>query len=618
MYTKHFRLTELPFSIAPNPRYLYLSAQHREALAHLLYGIGVGGGFVVLTGEVGTGKTTLCRALLDQLPEDVDIALIFNPRLNSRELLAGICDELHIPYPGPRASLKQLIDALNGHLLDAHARGRRVIVLIDEAQNLRFDVLEQVRLLTNLETNQTKLLQIILVGQPELNQVLDRPNLRQLSQRITARYHLNPLTLAETRDYIRHRLKVAGGSEQEFTDAAMRAIHRRAGGIPRLINLMSDRALLGAYTLGKLRVTGPIARRASRELMPAGQRRNAWRVPGLLALLALTYAGAVWTKALPNPKTSLAWLHSLQGDIAAEQSAPKAKPTAAKPEPRVPESPAKTLPVKAPQPAEPPKPAVPAETSKPPIPADPPKPPMSAEQPKSPLPMEATKPVAPVELPKPPVPAEAPKPPEVKPPNFRELMVNPKFDRESAIRALLKTWDPKLALPAGDGCQSLAAQGYRCQIVQGAWVGFRNLNMPAVLEFKLPSGELRYAALLAQPDKQARLASGPQSELFELGDVLTYWTGNAWFIWKPPTRNETLIWPGTEATVIGWVRKMLGAPSAAGGREAVYDDKLKERVMAFQKAQGLKPDGIIGDQTLFYLQATEKAATIPRLSESRP
>lgn len=591
MYTQHFRLTELPFSIAPNPRYLYLSAKHREALAHLLYGIGVGGGFVVLTGEVGTGKTTLCRALLDQLPEDVDIALIFNPRLNSRELLAGICDELHIPYPGPRASLKLLIDALNGHLLDAHARGRRVIVLIDEAQNLRFDVLEQVRLLTNLETNQTKLLQIILVGQPELNQVLDRPNLRQLSQRITARYHLNPLTLAESRDYIRHRLKVAGGSEQEFTDGAMRAIHRRAHGIPRLINLMSDRALLGAYTLGKLRVNGPIARRASRELIPAGQRRNGWRVAGLLAVLALSYAGAVWTKALPNPKASLAWLHSLQGDIAAEPPVAKAKSAATKPEPRVPEKPAQTQPVKSPQPAETPKPALPAEQPKPPLPVEPPKPA---------------------------VPAQLPKPPEVKPLNFRELMVNPKFDRESAIRALLKAWDTKLALPTGDGCKLLAAQGYRCQSVQGAWVGFSHLNMPAVLEFKLPSGEMRYAALLAQPDKQARLASGQQSELFELGDVLTYWTGNAWFIWKPPTRNETLIWPGTEAPVMAWVRKILVAPTAAGGREAVYDDKLKERVIAFQKAQGLKPDGIIGDQTMFYLQANEKAAKIPRLSETRP
>ena len=599
MYTQHFRLTELPFSIAPNPRYLYLSAQHREALAHLLYGIGVGGGFVVLTGEVGTGKTTLCRALLDQLPEDVDIALIFNPRLNSRELLAGICDELHIPYPGPRASLKQLIDALNAYLLDAHARGRRVIVLIDEAQNLRFDVLEQVRLLTNLETNQTKLLQIILVGQPELNQVLDRPNLRQLSQRITARYHLNPLTLAETRDYIRHRMKVAGGSEQEFTDAAMRAIHRRSNGIPRLINLMSDRALLGAYTLGKLHVTGPIARRASRELIPVRQSQTGWRVTGLLAVLALTYAGAVWTKALPNPRESLAWLHSLQGHIVPEPPAAKSKAAVANPEKRVPETTAATPPVKSPPPAESPKP-LPVEPSKTPIPT---------EQAKTPLPVEPAKPSV---LP------PSPKPPEIVPPNFKALMANPKFDRESAIRALSRTWDPKLALPAGDGCELLSAQGYRCQNLQGSWVGFKNLNMPAVLEFKLPTGELRHAALLSQQDRRVRLASGQQAELFDLGDVLTYWTGNAWFIWKAPTREEKLIWPGTEAPVIAWVRKMLGAPSAAGGREAVYDDKLKERVMTFQKAQGLKPDGIIGDQTLFYLQATDKAARIPRLSETRP
>jgi len=173
MYAQHFNFSESPFSIAPDPRYLYLSNQHREALAHLMYGIGVGGGFVVLTGEVGTGKTTLCRCLLEQLPEDVDLALIFNPRLNPRELLATICDELHIPYPEKGLSLKTLIDLLNHHLLDTHARGRRTIVLIDEAQNLRFDVLEQIRLLTNLETNRDKLLQIILVGQPELNELLE-------------------------------------------------------------------------------------------------------------------------------------------------------------------------------------------------------------------------------------------------------------------------------------------------------------------------------------------------------------------------------------------------------------------------------------------------------------
>ncbi|MEY4685858.1 MAG: hypothetical protein RLZ25_2317 [Pseudomonadota bacterium] len=297
MYTQHFQLSELPFSIAPNPRYLFLSPQHREALAHLLYGISVGGGFVVLTGEVGMGKTTLCRALIDQLPEDVDIALVFNPRLNSRELLASICDELSIPYSGPKASLKSLIDALNRHLLDAHAKGRRVLVLIDEAQNLRFDVLEQVRLLTNLETNQHKLLQIILVGQPELNEILDRPNLRQLAQRITARYHLEPLSLGATQEYIRHRLKVADARNEIFSPAGMREVFKRSGGIPRLVNLIGDRALLGAYTLGKTTVDRRIVRRAAIELKGSGVGAKpslSLRTIGISGLLIALMGGAVW------------------------------------------------------------------------------------------------------------------------------------------------------------------------------------------------------------------------------------------------------------------------------------------------------------------------------------
>ena len=246
MYEQHFNFTAPPFSIAPNPRYVYLSPQHREALAHLLYGISIGGGFVVLTGEVGTGKTTLCRCLMEQLPEDVDIALIFNPRLNARELLASICDELKISNPGEKTSIRRLIDLLNHHLMDTHARGRRTIVLIDEAQNLSYDVLEQIRLLTNLETNVTKLLQIILVGQPELNTLLARPNLRQLSQRITARYHLLPLSLAETGAYISRRLAVSGVTRRIFSRLAVGRIHRLSVGIPRLINLICDRALLGA------------------------------------------------------------------------------------------------------------------------------------------------------------------------------------------------------------------------------------------------------------------------------------------------------------------------------------------------------------------------------------
>ncbi|HEY0748715.1 MAG TPA: AAA family ATPase [Steroidobacteraceae bacterium] len=267
MYTSFFGLTEKPFAITPDPRYLYLSERHAEALAHLLYGINESGGFIQLTGEVGTGKTTVVRTLLSRVPQHADVAVILNPRVTPVEFLLTICEELGLAIAeADRDSVKQLVDALNRRLLSAHAEGRRIIVLVDEAQNLSIDTLEQVRLLTNLETPTQKLLQIILIGQPELRELLDRTDLRQLAQRITGRYHLKPLSREETKGYVRHRLRVAGATEEIFTPGALVELHRLSLGIPRVINVACDRALLGAYTQETKRISASLVRRAAGEV----------------------------------------------------------------------------------------------------------------------------------------------------------------------------------------------------------------------------------------------------------------------------------------------------------------------------------------------------------------
>ena len=267
MYTSFFGLNEKPFAITPDPRYLYLSERHTEALAHLAYGISEAGGFIQLTGEVGTGKTTVLRSLLQQLPPHCDVALILNPRVTPAEFLLAICDELHVQVPaGSEGSVKALVDLLTHFLLDAHGRGRRIVLMVDEAQNLDADVLEQVRLLTNLETATQKLLQIILIGQPELREVLAEQELRQLAQRITGRYHLEALRKDETLAYIRHRTRVAGATRDLFTPGAQRELHRLSGGVPRIINVIADRALLGAYTREESIVNGALVRKAASEV----------------------------------------------------------------------------------------------------------------------------------------------------------------------------------------------------------------------------------------------------------------------------------------------------------------------------------------------------------------
>jgi general secretion pathway protein A len=303
MYESYFGLAEAPFSIAPDPRYLYMSQRHQEALAHLLYGVNGGGGFVLLTGEVGAGKTTVCRCLLDQIPESCDVAYIFNPKLTVTELLSTICTEFGITCQSGNPSVKVYVDCINDYLLDAHARGRHTVLIIDEAQNLSPDVLEQLRLLTNLETSQRKLLQIILLGQPELAAMLDRPELRQLAQRIIARYHLGPLDRHEVTAYVQHRLGVSGTQRRLFPVSLMGKLYRLSGGIPRLINLLCDRALLGTYAQSKERVDRATLRQAAHEVFhnPAARPRSLVG-PLLAALLASTLlAAAVYLPVAQSP-----------------------------------------------------------------------------------------------------------------------------------------------------------------------------------------------------------------------------------------------------------------------------------------------------------------------------
>ncbi len=295
MYKDYFGLRDDPFSIAPDPQFLYMSERHREALGHLVYGMKIDGGFVLLTGEVGTGKTTVCRCLLEQIPENSEVAFVFNPKLTVVELLETLCDELRIDYPPGNLSNKLFIDAINRFLIDAHSKGRKTVLIIDEAQSLSPSVLEQIRLLTNLETNKQKLLQVIMLGQPELKLMLEQPELRQLAQRITARYHLEPLPQNEIKAYVNHRLSVAGVERRLFPASTINKLYQLSGGIPRVINLLCDRALLGAYVREQQTVSPRLLTEAAHEVFGEQKKTNVWTSPSwrwLLLVLLITIGSA--------------------------------------------------------------------------------------------------------------------------------------------------------------------------------------------------------------------------------------------------------------------------------------------------------------------------------------
>jgi general secretion pathway protein A len=293
MYLSYFGLSDNPFSIAPNPDYLYMSPRHKEALAHLIFGLRESGGFVMLTGEVGTGKTTVSRKLMQQLPENTQVAMIINPTLSALELLGTLCDELGIEYKRKHASLKYFTDQILTKLAQNHEQGINTVLIVDEAQHLLPEVLEQLRLLTNLETNREKLLKVVLIGQPELQQLLKRNELRQLAQRITARYHLLPLTATEVGAYIGHRLGVADGDIRLFSKATIKTAFHITGGIPRVINLLCDRALTLAFTKQLNLVPEHLFVAAAEQILGddvVKQRQNRHRTISLLAVFAVAVA----------------------------------------------------------------------------------------------------------------------------------------------------------------------------------------------------------------------------------------------------------------------------------------------------------------------------------------
>jgi general secretion pathway protein A len=561
MYTSFFGLSEKPFAITPDPRYLYLSERHAEALAHLLYGINESGGFIQLTGEVGTGKTTVVRTLLSRVPHHADVAVILNPRVTPVEFLLTICEELGLEIAeADRDSVKQMVDALNRRLLSAHAEGRRIIVLVDEAQNLSIDVLEQVRLLTNLETPTQKLLQIILIGQPELRELLDRTDLRQLAQRITGRYHLMPLSREETKGYVRHRLRVAGATEDIFTPAALVELHRLSEGIPRVINVACDRALLGAYTQETKKISSGLVRRAAGEVY--GRRfLPTWLgwVVGSLALVAL--AGSLF----------VGWqLWRQSSPIFSAARAPKSA-AAARPATTSATTPA----------------ATPATTSATTAAAQPLLPPQAA-----------------------PVPA-----PKLASVNALLEANEANTTDAAAFRRLLSLWGTALS-DDRDPCGQAAKAGLSCLEQHGSWAQVRTLNRPAILTLTDERGQRHRVVLSSLDDKTATLNLGEHNEKVSIDDLSRDWFGEFTVVWKPKTSRARSLSLGMQGDEVRWLRRSLNALGGGASdpeHADVYDQELAIAVQNFQREHRLNVDGIAGVQTQVVLDTALADPTSPLL-----
>ncbi len=559
MYAPFFGLKHEPFSIAPDPRYLFMSERHREALAHLLYGVNGGGGFVLLSGEIGAGKTTVCRCFLEQIPRRTNVAYIFNPKLTVTELLQSVCEEFGIPKPvlaHAEATVKDYLDPLNEFLLKTHAVNQNNVLIIDEAQMLSADVLEQLRLLTNLETSERKLLQIILIGQPELRDLLARPELEQLAQRVIARFHLGALTADETERYIRHRLSVAGMTVAMPFDAnALARIHQLSRGVPRRINLLCDRALLGAYSAGSGQVDRAIVDKAAAEVFG--------REPGALPWLNLS------TDPRSRSRLSLA---ALAGAVLAAialvvYSLPRGAATGA--------------------------------TG------------TAAASAASATPNAGAAAVARAIASAPPVADTASAASASAPAFLTAADLQSRFntfarDEREAWRALAPLWqltlDAASAPPAdaADPCGAAQRSGLQCFRSPSTTLALiRQLDRPGILTLRDADDRPVYALLTGLTPTSATLRVGNGSQSVSLVSLATLWRGEYATFWRaPPGYAGKRVEPGSGPLAV-WVAERLstlqGTPAPAS------DSAWKARVASFQLSQGLKPDGIAGPTTFMQL-----------------
>jgi len=556
MYLSFFGIAEKPFAITPDPRYLYLSARHADALAHLVYGINEAGGFIQLTGEVGTGKTTTIRSLLARAPKNAEIALILNPRLSPSEFLLTLCEELGMGADdGAGGNTKELVDLLNRYLLRAHAQGRRVVLIVDEAQNLAPQVLEHIRLLTNLETETQKLLQIILIGQPELRKLLAREDLRQLAQRITGRYHLDPLSRQETAAYVRHRLRVAGATADIFTRGALREIYNVTRGIPRVINIICDRALLGAYTQDLHQVPAALVRRAGAEVFDQelSPRWMPWLIGGLAVAVLFGSAALLWRYA-PD--------RLLPGRSGASATA---APIASVP----PVSSALAPPVS---------PAI-AAADKPP-----------AGSPATTAPASSLAQLL--------------------------AMNRSSTDTDSAFAQLFGLWQASYSPGKTDGCSQALAQGLRCLMQRGSLAQLRMLNRPAILMLSDDAGTASQVVLRALRDDTAQLQIGSQSATISIAELMRFWFGDFVLLWRPGGRDIRDLTAGMRGAPVRQLREQLNRWSGAGSNASTsdaYDGSLVQLVEQFQRANRLAVDGIAGIETQVALDAVLAAPDSPLL-----